>query len=50
MKIYKEKAGVISEEPIWVCFHSCYMYTGRTLFQLLRNMIKYWNDDIAMIG
>lgn len=49
MKIFKEKAGVISKEPVWVCLHDCYMYTGDTFIGLLWNMVKYWNDDKMMI-
>jgi len=50
MKIYREKAGVISEKAIWICFHGCYMYTGDTLYLLIRNMMKYWNNDQMLIG
>lgn len=49
LHIYKEKAGVISEDPCWCCFRDCYFYTGDTLFQLLRCIVKYWKDDRMMI-
>lgn len=50
MKIYKEQAGVISDEPIWVCWHSCYLYGYPTLIGLIIKMIKEWNDESNMIG
>ena len=48
--IYKEKRGVISDGPCWCCWHSCYLYTGDTFLQLVRNIVKYWKDDICLIG
>ena len=50
MKIFKEKAKVISEKPMWVCFHSGYMYTGDTLFHLLYQMLTEWNYDKHLVG
>lgn len=50
MKIFKEKAGVISEKPCWVCIHRYYLYTGDTLFLLLKDMIKWWNSEYRIIG
>lgn len=49
-KLYKEKAGVISEKPIWCLWHECWLYTGNNLFQLARNTIKYWKSDLVLIG
>jgi hypothetical protein len=37
MKIFREKGGVISEDPIWVCFSGPYMYTADTLCSCLRS-------------
>lgn len=48
--IFKEKAGVISENEIWICFHSCYMYTNESLLGLLINIVKYWKKDSNLIG
>lgn len=50
MKIFKAKAGVISPEPCWVCFHSCYIYTADTFLGLLWAMITQWNDDSNLVG
>lgn len=45
MTILKERAGVISKEPVWVCLHKEYMYMSDTLLGLLIDMIKNWNSD-----
>lgn len=50
MKIYKEKAGVISDTAVWICFHDCYMYSGDTFWQLLKDMCQWWNHDCRLIG
>ena len=50
MHIYKEKPGVLSDGPVWVCFHNCYMYTGNTLLALLLDMWRNWNNDNRLIG
>jgi hypothetical protein len=50
MKIYKEKAGVISENACWICFHGNYMYSGDTLWLLAKDMWKWWNSDYRLIG
>ena len=48
--IHKERPGQISECPCWCIWHSCYLYTGDTLFQAVRNTIKYWKDYRALVG
>lgn len=45
MKIYREKAGIISPEPVWICFHKEYMYVGDTFAGLIKDMVVYWNND-----
>lgn len=45
MKIFREKAGVISKNPVWVCFHKEYMYFDDTLFGLFVEMIIHWNHE-----
>ena len=58
-RIYKEKAGVISENEIWVC--SCtekaspdsvagYMYTADTSEQLIMILNTEWEHDKHLIG
>lgn len=48
--IYKEKAGVISKDPIWVCFQSCWMYEGASLLGLLWNIVSQRRQDRNLIG
>jgi hypothetical protein len=44
------KAGVISPEPCWICFHSYYMYSHDTLLGLLWQMMTEWNKESHIIG
>lgn len=48
--IFKEKPGVVSKEPIWICFHSCWMYAHTTLLGLSWRIIKEWKSDRNLIG
>lgn len=50
MKIYKEKAGVISPEPVWVCIDDGYMYIADTFIMLLITMIFGWRSDKHLVG
>lgn len=50
MKIFKENKAVLCEKPIWICFHSYYMYTGNTLIKLIWQIITEWNNDKHSIG
>jgi len=50
MKMYKEAAGIISKEPVWVCIANSYLYTGDTFFQLLRVVFTKWNNDQYLVG
>lgn len=50
MKIFRQKAGVISQESCWVCVHQSYLYIGDTLPQLLWIMITKWNNDKYIVG
>lgn len=50
MRIFKEKAGMISENEIWICIDSCWLYTGDTLFELLWCILKEWRSDKHLVG
>lgn len=50
MNIFKEKAGVISKEPIWVCIHEGYMYTADTLELLVIVLNTEWEHEQHMVG
>lgn len=45
MKIFKEKAGVISENEIWVCIHGFYLYTHKSFIGLIWTIITQWDND-----
>lgn len=50
MHIYKEKAGVISEGPVWVCIHDGYLYTADTLEGLIKVLNEEWEHDKYLVG
>lgn len=50
VKIFKEKAGIISKEPVWVCCWSEHMYIEDTLLKLFFLMIKEWKSDKHIVG
>lgn len=50
MKVFKEKAGVISENPVWIMLHDGYIYTGDTLLKLLILVIREYKHDRHMVG
>lgn len=45
MKIFKEKAGVISPNATWVCIHRPYLYTADTFIGLIITVIKQWKSE-----
>ncbi len=34
----------------WVLFHDCYMYGGLTLLDLVKDVVKNYKSDRALIG
>jgi hypothetical protein len=50
MKIFKEKAGQISEKECWVCIHEEYLYTADTLRELALILNTEWEDDKYLVG
>lgn len=50
IKIFKEKAGVISNKPIWVCLESCYMYEHEWFIGLIWRVITQWRSDRNLVG
>lgn len=49
-QIFKEKAGVVSENPCWVALYPGYLYIEDTLFELLYCLLTEWNDDKHLAG
>jgi len=50
MRIFKEKAGVISPESVWVCIYKEYLYIESNLIKLLFVLLFEWNDDKHFVG
>jgi len=46
----KERAGVISKEECWVIIHSGYLYTGYTLFSVIREFLFEYKNDRHLVG
>ena len=50
-RLYKEKAGVISEEECWVIFHGMWMYGPTdTMWQCIKQMVCEWKADRHLVG
>ncbi len=50
MRIFRERAGVISARPVWVCIHDGYLYLEDTLPALLWLLLIEWRDDRHLVG
>lgn len=50
MRIFKEKAGVISPEEVWVCVCEGYLYVGDTLEELIEILNTEWKQDKHLVG
>ena len=50
MNIFLEKAGVISQEEVWVCIHQCWFYTADTLEELSKVLNTEWEHDKHLVG
>jgi len=50
MKIYKEKAGIISEQSVWVCINNDYLYISENLLKLIWILLTEWNNDKHLVG
>jgi hypothetical protein len=45
MRIFRERAGVISEGPVWVCIYGEWAHTADTLPGLLWDTLAFWRSD-----
>lgn len=50
MKLFKEQAGVFSEDARWVLFVGPYMYDAATIPGVVWLAIRHWKDDRFLIG
>ena len=48
--IYKEKAGVISENEVWVCNFNGYLYIADTLLELEAILKNEWESEKYLVG
>lgn len=50
-KVYREKAGVISENKIWVLIDdSGYLYCQENFLAFLKEIIFEWKQDQHLVG
>lgn len=50
MRIFKQKAGVISENDVWVAIHDAYLYTDDSLLGLIKIILFEWKHDKHLAG
>lgn len=50
MRLFREKAGVFSDDARWVLFAGCWMYDAPTLFGLAWLAIREWKHDRHLVG
>lgn len=50
MWIWREKPGVISEGPCWVCVYGYWMHCAGTLWELADDVIRFWKHDSRIVG
>ncbi len=48
--IFKERAGVIGAESVWVAIIGEYLYISKTFLSLLKTIIKEWKNDSNLVG
>lgn len=49
-KIYREKAGVISKEPVWVIIDSGWLYISKSFLRLLWIYITEYKHNRHLVG
>lgn len=49
-QIFKEKAGMISLGPCWVCFYPGYLHAHDTLLGLLWQVVTEYKHDKHLVG
>lgn len=50
LELQREKAGVISEMPVWILWDMEYMYVHPTLLGLLWVVVTQWRDYRHIVG
>ena len=50
MKLFRERAGVISEVPVWVCLANHRIFIHERFLSLVWIVVTEWNDDRHLVG
>jgi len=50
VKLFREKAGVISRKACWVIVDKGWLYASNTMFGLLRTYIMEYKNDRHLCG
>lgn len=50
MRLFKQKAGVISRNDFWVIIDRPYLYTNNTLLGLIYKFITEYKSDKHLVG
>ena len=50
MRVFWSPPGEISRDGCWVCFESCFMFTGSSLLGLLWQVVTEWRNERHLIG
>lgn len=50
MKIFREKAGVISQKPLWVMLDGPWLYLSESIHGLIWEVITGWRKDRNLVG
>ena len=50
MRLFRERAGVISTGPCWVCIYDCYLHADENLLRLLWSVITEYKNDKHLVG
>jgi hypothetical protein len=48
--IFRERAGVISPGPCWVCIYDSYMHCDESLLRLMWSVMTEYRDDRHLVG
>lgn len=50
MRIFEEKAGVISDKNVWICICEEYMYIADSLIELVDLLNSEWEHEKHIVG
>ena len=49
MRIFKEKAGILADEAVWVCMYDGYLHADASLIRLLWEVLTEYKRDKHII-